>query len=110
RSWPLRSFTTNREELVKVLETHRPGIVVIEACALCGWVRDLCAERGLACKVANTSSEAWKFKHTKRKTDEGDGLQLARLEALGQLPTTIPPKPIREWRALIAFRQKLVGR
>jgi len=110
-SWQMSSFTTNREELIKVLEKYRPRIIVIEACALCGWVRDLCAERKMPCQVANTSSEAWKFKHTKRKTDKDDALRLAQLEALGQLPTTtIPPKPVREWRALIAFRQKLVGR
>jgi hypothetical protein len=40
-SWQVASFTTNRQELVKVLEKYRPGVVVIEACALCGWVRDL---------------------------------------------------------------------
>jgi transposase len=110
-SWQVTRFTTNREELVKVLDKHQPSVVVIEACALCGWVRDLCEERGVACKVANTSSEAWKFKHSKRKTDKDDALRLAQLEALGQLPTVvIPPKAIREWRALMAFRQTLVGR
>lgn len=110
-SWQLTSFTTNRAELIKVLDKHQPSVVVIEACALCGWVRDLCVERGLPCKVANTSSEAWKFKHSKRKTDKDDALRLAQLEALGQLPTVaIPPKATREWRALIAFRQSLVGR
>lgn len=110
-SWQFIRFTTNREELVKILDKHQPSVVVIEACALCGWVRDLCVERGLSCQVANTSSEAWKFKHSKRKTDKDDALRLAQLEALGQLPTVaIPPKATREWRALIAFRQKLVSR
>ena len=56
-SWQLTSFTTNRAELVKVLDKHSPSVVVIEACALCGWVRDLCVERGLPCQVANTSSD-----------------------------------------------------
>ncbi len=46
-SWQLTSFTTNREELLQILEKYQPAIVVFEACALCGWVRDLCAERGL---------------------------------------------------------------
>lgn len=105
------SFTTNRQELLRVIEQFEPGVVVIEACALAGWVRDLCLERGVSCKVANTASEAWKFKHTKRKTDKDDAVRLAQLEALGQLPTVvIPPKATREWRALIAFRQNLVGR
>lgn len=105
------SFTTSRHELRQRFEQHRPSVVVIEACALAGWVHDLCAELGLTCKVANTASEAWKFKHTKRKTDKDDALRLAQLEALGQLPTVVlPPKQTREWRALIAYRQNLVGR
>jgi hypothetical protein len=32
-------------------------------------VADLCEQLGLSCRVANTASEAWKFKHLKRKTD-----------------------------------------
>jgi transposase len=80
-----------------LLQQQRPGVVVFEACALAGWVHDLCTELGLPCKVANTASEAWKFKHAKRKTDRDDALRLAQLEALGQLPTvTTPPKPTRE--------------
>jgi transposase len=105
------TFTTSRHQLRQLFEQHRPVVVVIEACALAGWVADRCAERGLVCKVANTASEAWKFKHTKRKTDKDDALRLAQLEALGQLPTVvIPPKQTREWRALIAYCQNLVGR
>jgi transposase len=105
------TLPTSRAELARLLDRQRPAVVVIEACTLAGWVHDLCAQRGLACKVANTASEAWKFKHAKRKTDRDDALRLAQLEALGQLPTvTIPPRPTREWRALIAYRQGLVGR
>ncbi len=33
-SWQLTSFTTNREELIKVQEKYGPSVVVIEACAL----------------------------------------------------------------------------
>jgi transposase len=105
------TLTTSRAELIRLLERQRPAVVVIEACTLAGWVHDLCGERGLACKVANTASEAWKFKHTQGKTDKDDALRLAQLEALGQLPTvTIPPQQTRQWRSLIAYRQTLVGR
>jgi transposase len=105
------TLATSRAELARLLDRCRPAVVVIEACTLAGWVHDLCADRGLACKVANTASEAWKFKHAKRKTDRDDALCLAQLEALGQLPqVVIPPKQTREWRALIAYRQGLVGR
>jgi transposase len=85
--------------------------VLIEACLLAGWVHDLCAELGVECQVANTASEAWKFKHLKRKTDRDDALRLAQLYVLGQLPTVVlPDPPTRQWRALISYRQKLVGR
>jgi transposase len=105
------TLPTGKDELRKLLARHRPAVVVLEACTLAGWVHDLCAEEGLTCKVANTASEAWKFKHTKRKTDKDDALRLAQLEALGQLPTVpVPPQPTRQWRALIAYRQGLVGR
>jgi transposase len=85
-------------------------VVVIEACTLSGWVHDLCGELGVTCRVANTAAEAWKYKHTKRKTDRDDALRLAQLQALGQLPTVVvAAKVTREWRALIAHRQALVG-
>jgi transposase len=105
------SFPTDRDHLRKLFAGHQPSAVVIEACLLAGWVHDLCHELGLACHVANTASEAWKFKHARRKTDKDDALRLAQLFALGQLPTvTVPPPATRPWRALIAGRQALVGR
>ena len=83
---------------------------MIEACTLSGWVHDLCGELGVPCRVANTAAEAWKYKHAKRKTDRDDALRLAQLQALGQLPAVVvPAKRVREWRALIAHRQALVG-
>ena len=58
-------------------------------------MHDLCVELGVPCLVANTASEAWKFKHLKRKTDKDDALRLAELYLLGQLPTvTVPPKEV----------------
>jgi hypothetical protein len=84
---------STREALLGLLGRDRPAVVVIEACALAGWVHDLCAEAGLPCKVANTAGEAWRFKNLKRKTDKDDALRLAQLEALGQLPTVAVPSP-----------------
>ena len=101
------TLTTSREHLRKLFARERPAAVVIEACLLAGWVHDL----GLACHVANTASEAWKFKHAKRTTDRDDARRLAQLFALGPLPTvTVPPPATRQWRAWIASRQALVGR
>src|SRR3954454_16521336 len=78
---------------------------------LAGWVNDVSAELACRCLVANTASEAWKFKHLKRKTDKDDALRLAQLYLLDQLPTvTLPPTQVRQWRSLIACRQTWVGR
>src|SRR5262249_47723493 len=105
------TLETTRAELHKLIGKERPAVVIIEACLLAGWVHDLCGERGVRCLVANTASEAWKFKHLKRKTDKDDALRLAQLHALGQLPTvTLPPTAVPQWRSLIATRQHLVGR
>ena len=105
------TIDTSKQELRSLLGRERPGVVVIEACLLAGWVRDRCADLGVRCLVANTASEAWKFKHLKRKTDKDDALRLAQLHLLGQLPTvTLPPTEVRQWRSLIACRQTWVGR
>jgi len=105
------TLTTDREHLARLFTQDRPAIVVIEACTLAGWVSDLCDELGRPCQVANTASEAWKFKHAQRKTDRDDALRLAQLQALGQLPTVaVPDVQTRQWRALIAYRQGQVGR
>jgi transposase len=105
------TIDTSRVELRRLLDKEQPDVVIIEACLLAGWVHDLCAELGVRCLVANTASEAWKFKHLKRKTDKDDALRLAQLYALGQLPTvTLPPPTVRQWRSLIAVRQAWVGR
>jgi transposase len=104
------TLASNPEAFVRLCRRHRPDVVVIEACLLAGWVHDLCVGAGFACKVANTASESWKFKHSKRKTDRDDALRLAQLEALGQLPVVcLPDLQTRQWRQLIALRQKLVG-
>ena len=83
------TFATTRAELAQLVRTARPTVIIIEACLLAGWVHDLCAELGIRCLVANTASEAWKFKHRKRKTDRDDAL------LLGQLPTVTLPPPCR---------------
>jgi transposase len=105
------TIATSRAELTRLFARHQPAVVLIEACLLCGWVRDLCVELGVRCLVANTTSEAWKFKHLKRKTDRDDALRLAEVYLLGKFPSVaIPEKEVREKRALIEHRQKLVGR
>src|SRR5262245_51459659 len=85
-----RTIDTSRADLERALRA-RPAVVVIEACAQAGWVRDRCAELGVPRKVANTAAEAWRYQHAQRKTDRDDALRLAQLEALGQLPEVVIP-------------------
>jgi transposase len=105
------TLPTSRRELIALLERYQPAVVLIEACLLAGWVRDLCIEHGVRCLVANTTCEAWKFKHLKRKTDRDDARRLAEVYRLGKFPAVmLPDKEVRERRALIEHRQRLVGR
>jgi transposase len=102
---------TTRADLGRLFDRHPAALVVVEAGLSVGWVHDLAGARGLPVRVANTAAEAWKFKHTKRKTDRDDALRLAELAALGRLPTVAVPDPAtRQRRALIAHRRALVGR
>ncbi|QEL20737.1 IS110 family transposase [Limnoglobus roseus] len=105
-----RTFRTTPDELRKVLGREPVAVVVIEACSGAGWVTDVCQSLGLAVAVANTAGEAWKWQNVKRKTDRDDTLKLARLAAMGELPTVpMLPKAIREWKSLRGLRKRLLG-
>jgi len=102
---------TAPETLRIMLEHYRPERVVIEICALAGWVGDLVRGLGIELQVANVNHEAWRWRNVKRKTDRLDALKLARLSAMNQLPLVhLPEAKMREWRGLIEYRQTLVAR
>jgi len=99
------------QALHDLIVCHSPGRVVIEAGNQAGWVNDLCVALDLGIQVANPNHEGWRWKNVKRKTDRDDALKLAKLSAVGQLPTVqLPDAATRQWRALIAYRSKLVSR
>lgn len=88
-----------------------PDQVVLEICNIAGWICDLLRGLGLPVQVANTSDDAWRWRKVRRKNDRCDALKLARLAALNQLQEVyVPAVEVRQWRALIAFRQQLVRR
>ena len=110
KSATFRPAKTTLADLGRQLTRVRVAGVVIEAGSPAGWVHDLCAELGLPCWVANTAGPAWQWKNLKRKTDRDDALKLARLAAIGELPTVcVPPRPVRQWKSLIGLRKRLVG-
>jgi transposase len=112
---------TGRHRFVTVLTTPKalhdlmvdrePQRVVIEICSLAGWVSDLVRSLGLELQVANTADERWRWRNVKQKNDRNDALKAAQLSAVNQLCSVhIPEQTMRQWRALIAYRAKLVQR
>ena len=105
-----RTFTT-REALARLVQEVKPERVVIEICSIAGWVCDLLWGLGVEVQVANTSDDAWRWRKVKQKDDRRDALKAARLSAVNQLrPVYIPLIEVRQWRALITYRQRLVRR
>jgi len=97
--------------LAQLVSQVKPERVVIEVCNLAGWVCDLLRGLGVAVQVANTSEDAWRWRKVKKKNDRADALKAAQLSAVNQLREVhIPKIEVRQWRALIAFRQQLVRR
>jgi len=41
-----QTIDTSRADVARLIGRIRPAAVVVEACSLAGWVRDLCEERG----------------------------------------------------------------
>lgn len=96
----------------RTLLLEHPGrCIVIEICPHAGWVADLCRELNLELKVVNTTSDEWKWKKVKNKSDRIDSLKLARMEVMRMHRYVHMPSPaVRQWRQLIAYRDSLVRR
>ena len=95
----------------QLFERTQPERIVFETSSMAGWVHDIAATFDVSIQVANPNHESWRWRNTKSKTDRKDALKLAKLSAVGQLPTVYMPSPaVRQWRALIKYRQKLIGR
>ena len=110
-SGTFETVPTRPQALHDLIVAKAPDRVVIESGNQAGWVKDLCEALEVPIEVANPNHEGWRWKNVKRKTDRDDALKLAKLSAVGQLPTVrLPDARTRQWRALIAYRGKLVGR
>jgi transposase len=106
-----RASCTTPAALQQLVKEVKPDRVVIEVCNIAGWVCDLLRELGVEVQVANTSDDAWRWRKVKKKNDRCDALKIAQLSAVNQIREVhIPRIEIRQWRALIAFRQQLVKR
>ena len=106
-----RTTSTTPTGLQQLVREEKPERVVIEVCNIAGWVSDLLRGLGVEVQVANTSDDAWRWRKVKKKNDRCDALKAAQLSAVNQVRTVyIPMLEVRQWRALIAFRQQLVRR
>jgi transposase len=106
-----KAVGTTPTGLAQLVREVKPDRVVIEVCNIAGWVCDLLRGLGVEVQVANTSEDAWRWRKVKKKNDRCDALKAAQLSAVNQLRAVhIPNIEVRQWRALIAFRQQLVRR
>lgn len=112
---------TGRHRFITILSTpqavhdliadREPDCVVIEICSMAGWVSDLVRALGIETQVANPNDERWRWRKVKTKNDRADALKLAQLSAMNQLRLVhVPQSEMRQWRALITYRQHLVQR
>ena len=102
---------TTPEKVREVLVKRRPDRVVIEICPIAGWVSDIVRELGYELEVASTNDEAHRWRNVKKKNDREDARKQSRKSALGDLKLVhVPEREVRQWRALISYRQQLVQR
>jgi len=100
---------TTPEAIHDLIVEKQPQRVVMEVCHIAGWIVDIARTLGKETEVANPTHDAWRWKNVNKKNDKEDALKLAKLSAMNQIPTVhIPEKKVREKRALIKYRQRLV--
>ncbi|HEW78666.1 MAG TPA: hypothetical protein ENH34_01685 [Phycisphaerales bacterium] len=102
---------TEPKRIHNIIVEKSPQRVVLEICSSAGWVYDIVKSLGIEVQVANPNTQAWRWKNVKRKNDGQDALKLAQLSAMNQLPTAhMPKRQVRQKRAMIQYRQRLVKR
>ena len=98
--------------LRRLFVQRRPDRLVMEIGPMAGWIGDLARVSGIRqVQVANVAHEAWRWRNVRRKTDRDDAVKLADLSMAGRLPQVhVPEAATRQWRQVIGYRAKLVGR
>ena len=105
----LGEVKTTPQAIHDLIVGKEPERVVMEVCAIAGWVVDIARVLGVETETANTTHDAWRWKNVRKKNDREDALKLAKLSAMNQLPKVhIPSREVREQRCLIQYRQRLV--
>jgi transposase len=105
------TIVSSKEALRELVLRQEPDRVVIEICPLAGWVCDVVRATEREIQVAGTNEQRSRWRNVKRKSDRRDALKLAHKSALAELQLVhVPEIGVRQWRALINYRQQLVKR
>jgi transposase len=106
-----RRMQTGSEVFRDLIAEKTPDCVVIEAGPMAGWVRDLCEALKVRLVVLNSNDERWAWRNVKKKTDRKDALKLAKIVAYEEdvVEVHVPESAVRQWRQLIAYRERLVS-
>lgn len=105
---PVRISHTNSDQLVSLLENHRPVEVIVETCPGWSWLFDLVERPGIHLVLAH-AKRLRAIAGSNYKRDEVDAELLARMRLAGLIPE-VHPKSIeqREQAALLRNRAGLV--
>jgi transposase len=106
-----RSVRTDPASLHELVVELGPDRVVFEICPAAGWLADLVRALEIELQVVNVAHDAWRWRNVRAKSDRLDALKLAQLSAMNQLSLVhVPERDVRQWRSLIAYRKRIVGR
>jgi len=107
----MRTISSTPQAFHDALTQEKVERVIIEVCDMAGWIKDLCDTLQIPLQIANGNTEGWRWRNVKKKTDKDDALKLVSLSLTHQLPTVdLPDRPVRQWKSLILYRQKLIER
>jgi transposase len=95
-------------ELWRQQHLHATDAVVLEATTNAWHLYDQLVSQVASVTVANPLLVKW-ISSASIKTDGHDTLKLARLLAAGMIPAVwVPPEPVRQLRALVSHRRRLI--
>ncbi len=106
--WRHRMVPTRAADLISLVDELKPQRVVMEATQSTGWVVDVLRALNVEIQVVNPRDPAWLNRIA--KNDREDARLLVILSLNGQVRTVwVPSARVRDWRSMIAYRQKLVA-
>jgi transposase len=103
-----RRLSWDEFEIWRQQHLHATDAVVLEATTNAWHLYDLLVPQVASVTIANPLLIKW-ISSANIKTDGHDTLKLARLLAAGMIPAVwVPPEPVRQLRALMSHRRRLI--